>query len=138
MSGYVPATEGAEVLAQTILKIAESEFEFSKPRLCQIGENLRIAVSGLPGDLPEVWGIENVAVVPGFRGKGLVDCLFERVLDEGREKGFSRAQILCLIGNLHAQRAWERNGFDVFLQQTSSEFDGMFGTPGAKLLARDL
>jgi len=88
--------------------------------------------------LPDVWGVENVAVLPEYRGKGLIDRLFERVLDEGREKGFKRAQILCLIGNQPGQRAWERNGFEVLTQQTSPAFDELIGTPGAKLLARDL
>ncbi len=138
MSSYAPATEGAEALAQSILDVAESEFDFPRSRLRQVSERLQTATLGLPNDLPEVWGVENVAVVPAHRGKGLVERLFDRVFEEGREKGFDRAQILCLIGNLRAQRAWERNGFEVFLQQTSPAFDRLFGTPGAKLLARDL
>lgn len=138
MSGFAPVTEGTEVLACAMLDVAELEFNDSKDRITQIGERLRTAVSGRPDDLPEVWAIENVVVLPTLRGRGLVDRLFEWVLDEGREKGFDRAQISCLIGNLWAQRAWERNGFEVVLQQTSLEFDKLFGAPGVKLLARDL
>ena len=39
----------------------------------------RVAISGLPDDPPDVRGAENVAVVAEYRGKGLIDRLFERV-----------------------------------------------------------
>jgi len=138
MCGFTPATEGSGVLAEVALGVAMTEFGYSEKRFAEVGERLMIALSGLPDDLPDVWGVENVAVLPGYRGKGLIDRLFERTLDEGREKGFKRAQILCLIGNEPGQRAWERNGFEVLAQQTSPAFDALFGTAGAKLLARNL
>lgn len=138
LCGFTPATEGTAVLADAALGVATAELGYSEERLVRIGERLMIAMSGLPEDLPDVWGVENVAVLPEYRGKGLIDRLFEHVLDEGREHGFKRAQVLCLIGNERAERAWVRNGFEVLSQQTSEEFEKLIGTPGAKLLARDL
>ena len=138
MCGFVPETEGTRVLAEAAFDIAARDLGYSKERLAEIGERLEIAMSGLPDDLPEVWGVENVAVLPEFRGKGLIDSLFEKVLEEGRGKGFERVQILCLIGNEPGQRAWERNGFEVLTQKTSPAFDKLIGTPGAKLLVQNL
>jgi len=68
---------------------------------------------------------------------GLRDLL-ERVFQEGRSRGFSRAQILCLIGNDAAQRAWERNGFQLKTKKRNAAFEALFGCPGGKLFAQDL
>lgn len=138
MSGFTPATEGTPVLAEVALGIAASELGYSDIRLDQVSERLMVAAQGLPDDLPDVWAVENVAVLPGYRGRGLIDRLFEQVLDEGRKLSFKRAQILCLIGNICGQRAWERNGFAVLTEKLSPSFDELIGTPGAKLLARDM
>ena len=138
MCGFAPGTEGTEVLAETVIDVAETQLDYSEARIADAFERLTVAMSGLPKDLPDVWGIENVAVLPEFRGKGLIDRLFEHVLAEGRAKGFKRAQILCLIGNGPGQRAWERNGFKVQDQRRSDTFLALFGCPGAKLLVQDL
>lgn len=138
MCGFTPATEGTAILAEAAIGVAATELGYREERLARVGERLMIATSGLADDLADVWGVENVAVLPQYRGTGLTDRLFDRVLNEGREKGFKRAQILCLIGNEPGQRAWERSGFEVLTQKTSPAFEELFGTPGAKLLARDL
>lgn len=138
MCGFAPASVGPLSLAETEIGIAKQTFGYSDERLAEIRERLRIATRGMPDDLPDVWAIENVAVLPECRGKGLIDALFKQILDEGRQLGFRRAQILCLIGNEHAQQAFERNGFKVLSQRTSPAFNTLFGTPGARLLFRDL
>jgi GNAT superfamily N-acetyltransferase len=138
MCGFAPATEGTAVLVEAALGVAAAELGYSENRLAEVSERIMVAMSGLPVDLPDIWGVENVAALPEYRGRGLIDRLFRRVLDAGREKGFKRAQILCLIGNEPGQRAWERNGFEVASQQTSPAFDELIGAPGAKLLARDM
>jgi ribosomal protein S18 acetylase RimI-like enzyme len=88
--------------------------------------------------MQESWGVENVAVLPEHRRMGLADRLFEHVLEEGRSRGFSRAQIFCLIGNDAAQRAWERNGFRLQSERRDAAFEAQFGCPGGKLFAQDL
>ena len=138
MCGFVPETEGTLAVVEAALDIMMRELDYPQERLAGIVERLVIATSGMADDLPDVWGIECVAVLPEFRGKGLIDRLFEHLLEKGREKGFTRAQILCLIGNEPGQRAWERNGFEVLTQKTSPEFDDLMGTPGTMLLAQDL
>ena len=122
MSGVMPATEGSDVLAGATLNVAAVMLAYSDRRIAQVGDRLRTTVSGLPEDLLDTWGFENVAVRPGYHGKGSTDALFEQILDEGRERGFRRAQAFCLIGDLRAQRAWERNGFLVRTQKTQRRF----------------
>lgn len=138
LCGFTPATEGTPILADAAFDVAATTLGYGENRLAAVGERLTVAMSGLPEDLPEIWGVENVAVLPDYRGMGLIDRLFDHVLEEGRSLGFRQAQILCLIGNDRAERAWIRNGFKVLTQQTSGEFEQLFGTPGVKLLARDL
>ncbi len=138
MCGFAPVIEGSPILAEFELGVAKQEFNYSEERLAGVFDRLTIATLGFPEDLPDTWGIENVAVLPKFRGKGLLDYLFRHTLEEGRKKGFKRAQIMCLIGNEPGQQAFERNGYKVFSQKTNPTFNELFGTPGAKLLVQDL
>ncbi|MCF6324003.1 MAG: GNAT family N-acetyltransferase [Gammaproteobacteria bacterium] len=137
MCGFEPMTESSPI-AEFELDVAKQAFNYSEERLTGVRDRLTIATSGFPKDLPDIWGIENVAVLPEFRGKGLLDRLFGHILEEGMKKGFKRAQILCLIGNEPGQQAFERNGFKVLSQKTNPAFNELFGTPGARLLAQDL
>ena len=138
LCGFVPATEGSGPLADAMLEVARNQLAYPEERINEISRRGAISMGGMPDDLEEVWGVENVAVLPQYRGVGLTDRLFEHVLDEGRSRGFSRAQILCLIGNDPAQRAWERNGFQLQRERRSAEFEALFGCPGGKLFAQDL
>ncbi len=138
MCGFVPAEPLSSTMAEPELVVAKQVFGYSETRLVAIRERLAVTALGFPEDLPDIWAIENVAVLPEFRGMGLIDQLFEQTLEEGRQRGFKRAQILSLIGNEAGQRAFERNGFKVVSEKRSVVFDEWFGTPGGKLLARDL
>jgi RimJ/RimL family protein N-acetyltransferase len=67
-----------------------------------------------------------------------VRTLLERALEEGRSKGFRRAQISCLIGNDAAQRAYERAGFEVVEERRSEAFERLIGAPGFSRMTRKL
>ena len=121
-----------------MLDVARNQLSYSGGRINEMLRRGAISMGGMPDDLEKVWGVENVAVLPEYRGAGLTDRLFEHVLEEGRSRGFSRAQILCLIGNDPAQRAWERNGFRLQTEHRSAAFEALFGCPGGKLFAQDL
>jgi GNAT superfamily N-acetyltransferase len=138
LCGFVPETEGSEPLGKAMVDVARSQLSYSEERISELLQRGAISMGGMPDDLEEVWGVENVAVLPEYRGLGLTDRLFEHVLEEGRSRGFSRAQILCLIGNDVAQRAWERNGFQLQTEQRDAAFEVLFGCPGGKLFAQDL
>jgi GNAT superfamily N-acetyltransferase len=138
LCGFVPESEGSGPLGEAMLDVARNQLSYPEERINEILQRGAVSMGGMPDDLEEVWGVENVAVLPEYRGAGLTDRLFEHVLEEGRSMGFSRAQILCLIGNEPAQRAWERNGFQLRTERRNEAFEALFGCPGGKLFAQDL
>lgn len=138
LCGFVPEIEGSGPLGEAMVDVARKQLSYPEERIRDVLRRGAISMRGMPDDLERVWGVENVAVLPRYRGAGLTDRLFEHVLEEGRSTGFSRAQILCLIGNDPAQRAWERNGFRLQTDRSDAEFEALFGCPGAKLFAQDL
>jgi len=138
MCGFNPAQAKPLMPEESELGIAKQAFNYSEEQLAAMSERLAIATYGMPDDLPDIWGIESIAVLPEFRGKGLIDSLFKQLFQEGKQRGFKQAQVLCLIGNDAAQRVFERNGFSVLKEKTNREFEDLFVTPGAKLLVRNL
>ena len=91
-----------------------------------------------PEHAPEVWVVENVATLPEFRRRGLVERLLAEILDRGRARGAAIADIGCLIGNDGAQRAYEKAGFKVIGQKLLPEFEAVYGCPGIKSLRQTL
>ncbi|MBF2088853.1 MAG: GNAT family N-acetyltransferase [Synechococcales cyanobacterium K44_A2020_017] len=79
------------------------------------------------------WIIENVAVLPAARGRGLGKALLQAVLEEGRAQGHSYAGIMVINGNDRARHAYEAVGFkpyqtfyaDYFSEQFNIEFPGV-------------
>jgi len=138
MCGFIPAEAKPLMPVDSELGIAKNEFDYSDDHLSAISQRLHIATLGMPDDLPDIWAIESIAVLPEFQGQGLIDHLFKKLFIIGQEKGFKQVQVLCLIGNDCGQRAFERNGFSVLTQKTNHSFNELFGTPGAKLLVRNL
>jgi translation initiation factor 4G len=84
------------------------------------------------------WIVENVATRPEFRRQGLVDRLLEMILDKGRARGASVAEIGVLIGNDPAQQAYEKAGFEVVDERCHPEFEAAYRCPGIRLLRRAL
>ena len=87
---------------------------------------------------PDAWIVEWVATAPDFRRRGLVDRLMAEMLDIGRGKGASTADIGVFIGNDPAQRAYEKAGFAVVGEKRSPEFEAAYGSPGGRLLRRSI
>ena len=138
MCGYAPGDTDYTVIEDLELNIATQEFKYSRQRQAEIRDRFVIAASGFPDDLPGSWGVENVAVLPEFYSQGLVDSLFESVLQEGVRNGFKTAQIMSLIGNEKGLKAFERNGFSQASHKTSPEFEKLFGTPGVIMMTQAL
>ena len=84
------------------------------------------------------WAIENVATVPEYRGLGLATALLEHALDEGRRAGLTRARIPVMIGNHSAERAYFKAGFQVAAESRAATFEAASGSPGLRLLTRQL
>lgn len=83
-----------------------------------------------PSHPEDAWVIENVAVFPEFRKRGLINTLLEEILDKGRRLGYKYAELGMLIGNLPAQRAYEKAGMTIVEETTDPEFEKIFGSPG--------
>lgn len=84
------------------------------------------------------WVVEWVATAPAHRRRGLVQTLLARALDDGRERGLSRAQVSIMSGNAAAQAAYERAGFRRHDERRDPAFEATFGAPGMVTLTRDL
>ncbi|MEM9215737.1 MAG: GNAT family N-acetyltransferase [Cyanobacteria bacterium P01_F01_bin.150] len=79
------------------------------------------------------WVIQNVAVLPESRGRGLGKALLRALLAEGRSQQYSHAGIMVIMGNDVARHTYESVGFkpyqtfyaDYFLEQFNTEFPGI-------------
>jgi ribosomal protein S18 acetylase RimI-like enzyme len=91
-----------------------------------------------PEHAPGVWIVENVATLPEYRRRGLVDRLLVEIIDKGRDRGATVADIGVLIGNDPAQRAYEKAGFEVTGEKRHPEFEAVYKCPGIRALSRML
>lgn len=79
------------------------------------------------------WIIENVAVLPEARGRGLGKVLLRALLEKGRSQRHSHAGIMVINGNDVARRTYESIGFkpyqtfhaEYFSEQCNIEFPGI-------------
>jgi ribosomal protein S18 acetylase RimI-like enzyme len=88
--------------------------------------------------VPGAWVVESVAVLLAFRRMGLVSEMLEAILDRGRQRGATCAEIGVLIGNDAAQRAYEKAGFAVVGEARNQEYEAAFGSAGMRLLHQSL
>ena len=84
------------------------------------------------------WVVEHVETKAEFRRRGLVERLIHEMLERGRERGATTADIGVLIGNNPAQRAYEKCGFRVVDEKRDAEFEAAYRSPGARMLRRAL
>ena len=107
-------------------------------RIAAVGPLLAPYLRCFPDMPPGSWIVENVGARADMRRRGLVGALLERALETGCSRGHRRAQISCLIGNLPAQRAYEKAGFAVVEERTDLEFERLMGAPGFSRMTRAL
>ena len=91
-----------------------------------------------PKHVPGAWVVEHVATAPEFRRQGLVDRLMASMLDRGRARGATVADIGVLIGNDRAQRAYEKAGFRVIDEKLDAAFEAAYGCIGIRALSRTI
>ena len=92
----------------------------------------------LPEHPAGAWIVENVATLPEFRRRGLVDRLMAEILERGRKRGATVADISVFIGNDSAQLAYEKCGFAPVAERRDPEFESVYLTPGTRTLRRSL
>ena len=96
----------------------------------EMGERMGPFLAVNPSIPDDALIVENVATLEGFRRRGLTTALVEDAISRGRREGFTRMQLSCFIGNIPAERAYEKVGFEVVDRYSSKPFEEIFGCPG--------
>jgi len=137
LCGYFEAECGGPALGQGIRE-ASQVLGRSEEENAAAWQRAGSIVYCAPEHAPGAWIVENVATLPAFRRRGLVDRLLGVILESGRSKGASVAEVGVLIGNDPAQRAYEKAGFAVVAEKRHPEFEAAYQCPGVRLLRRPL
>ena len=137
LSAYENATLGANRFAEVLVGVFR-ELGWGAEELVAFGERFKpYQALGYPNP-DDLWIVEWVATGVGYRGRGIMHQLLNAILDQGREKGFSRTQIGYLLGNLPAKGAYEAVGFEWIDEYTNEAFDQAFGSPGIARMQQSL
>nr|WP_240966775.1 GNAT family N-acetyltransferase [Nodosilinea sp. P-1105] len=136
-AGYVPNPEDYGPLRLSCLDAIAQELDWSTATTAMFRDRY-LGLFG--GDVKPFfltpyapWIIENVAVLPEARGRGLGKALLKAVLEEGRTQEHSHAGIMVINGNDRARHTYESVGFkpyqtfyaDYFSEQFNIEFPGV-------------
>ena len=78
----------------------------------------------------EAWLVENVATRAAHRRQGHIARLLPEILERGRRRGHTRAQLTLMIGNTSAQYAYERVGFRIVSDKRHPDCEAAIGCPG--------
>jgi GNAT superfamily N-acetyltransferase len=131
----LPAS-GTQVAARAAIAAVAGEIGLSETELAEISRRGAYAakcwVQGGDGD----WLVEHVATLPAYRGRGLVQALIERAMDQGKAAGFSQASISFLIGNDPAERSYAKAGFTLAEEKRDPDFEALTGAPGFRRFVR--
>jgi ribosomal protein S18 acetylase RimI-like enzyme len=95
-------------------------------------------ISCIPDSVKGAWVIDSVAALERFRRKGIVSKLLKEIMEKGRKKGFKLAQINIYLGNVAAQRLYEKHGFRIIDEVHDPYFEAQIGSPGMACMLRNL
>jgi ribosomal protein S18 acetylase RimI-like enzyme len=137
LCGYDPIEAGTPALVKAIDEAAK-QVGWSDSDVADVWERFAPLGTCISDDAEGAWIIENVATLPSYRRRGLVNSLLESELEAGRARGQRLAQISTLIGNTPAQRAYEKIGFRPDKEKRHPDFEATVGAPGMVRLLRVL
>jgi translation initiation factor 4G len=137
LSGYEPARHGGSIFIDALAG-ALRRSRWSSAEVEALYGRTSSFMTCIPETPDDAWVVEWVATLPAARGRGYVKQLLRAILDEGRQRGFRRAQIAVLIGNTPAQKAYEGAGFAVVDEKTHPAFEREYGCPGIRRMLREL
>jgi ribosomal protein S18 acetylase RimI-like enzyme len=136
LGGYDPIVRGYHALQEILPEVSRRLGKFPAEEMAAGGPP-RITAC-IPPPIERAWVVDSVATLPAFRRKGIVNRLLDDILDIGRDKGFRQAQISIYIGNIPAQRAYEKHGFRLLDEWRDPYFEREIGSPGMARLVCDL
>ena len=137
LCGYIDEELGGPTLRLAVMEANEKTGRTEEEAAAGF-ERAKSIMNVIPEHAPGAWIVENVATLPEFRRRGLVDRLMEEILERGRRRGATVADISVFIGNDTAQRAYEKCGFEAIAERHDREFESVYGTPGIRTLRRSL
>lgn len=129
LSAYDPGDQGLVSPGHAIAAASE-EYGSSDAELAEAYRRLEPYQAALPEQRKGVWTIEWVWTVPQMRRQGFVAVLIDRILEEGKRRGFQQAQVTTFVGNAAAARTYEKAGFHVAEEKRHPEFERLMGSPG--------
>ena len=136
LGGYDPRVAGYQALEQALPEVfRKTGMSFSEEM--RGGGPPRITRC-IPPPLEGAWVVDSVATLPGFRRRGIAGRLLESILKIGQDRDFKQAQINIYIGNIPAQRAYEKQGFRIVDEWRDPFFEKEIGSPGIACLVCDL
>jgi len=136
LGGYDPKSLGYAALRRAMREVVH-QAGFSEPDPEALRRSQRV-LACIPEEMEGAWVIDSVATVPEFRRQGITGKLLEEMVEKGRRQGFQTAQINIYIGNIPAQRLYEKHGFEVVDEKRHPDFEEAIGSPGMARLLRDL
>ena len=93
-----------------------------------------ILVTGLPGCGKSTMIEKAMEKIP----RPMTGFFTREIMEKGRLQGFKRAQINIYIGNIPAQRLYEKYGFRIIDEIRDPYFESQIGSPGMARMLRDL
>lgn len=121
-----------------VIAAAFGELGFGDRALTSAYRRLEPYQAAVPEQHRGVWTIEWVATLPEHRRTGLISLLLDAVLERGRERGYSRAQVTTYVDNEAAARAYARFGFRPAQECRDPAFEALMGSPGLVRFERAL
>ena len=136
LGGYDPKKLGYDALQRAMPEVFEKlGLTGPNPEADKRAERVLCCI---PDEATDVWIIDSVATVPAYRRKGVAHRLLTAILEKGRQEGFRRAQISIYIGNLSAQRVYEKHGFEIVDEKRHPDFQAEIGSPGMARMLKNL
>jgi len=137
LGGYDPKKSGYQAL-QLALPEVYRKLHLSSQWFQGANERAAKILTCLPRDIDNAWVIDSVATMPEYRGRGVAECLLAKVMNEGREQGYSLAQIVMYAGNEPALQLYKKMGFTVIEETGDTFFEEQICSPGMLSLSRKL
>ena len=137
LAGFDPGEPGMVAPGHAIAAAFE-EFGARDTEMADAFGRLETYQTGLPEQKNGLWTIEWVWTVPSMQRRGIASALIERILGEGRRRGFRRAQITTFSSNTAAILAYEKAGFRIAEEKRQPDFERLMGAPGMVRCERGL
>jgi ribosomal protein S18 acetylase RimI-like enzyme len=136
LGGYDPNIAGYHALQQAIPEVVRKA---NLPaQVSNISERARRILACLPKGIEGAWVIDSVATLPEHRRKGVSEKLLRAILEKGKRRGHSKAQVNMYIGNEPALKLYRKLGFEIVEETLDEYFEKSTGSPGMLSLVKDL